>query len=453
MRVLLVQPPRRDARDPSLAVPPLGLCHVAAALRAAGHEVALLDARVERVGWDRLAARIAAARADLVGVTAASPVSDLAARTCALARPHARWVALGGPHPSAVGEAVFAQIPGLDLTVEGEGEESAPAALAWLADGVRGDPPAGVRVPGRAFAPRPPPERLDDLPLPARDLLPRRGYHHLLARGRWATLVGSRGCPHACTFCDRSVGGSRWRARSAASLVEEVAGLAAAGVRHVHFYDDGFCHDRARVLAFCEGLRARGVRVTWNCEARVDTVDAALLAAMAGAGCRLVAYGVESASDATLRRLGKGFTRAEVERAFDLARAAGLWTLAYVILGCPGEGREGALATLAFVRHLRADFVQFSSLAALPGAALHRAPEPRTVVRGPLDADARREVVTDLDPAVLRGLFARAWAGFYLRPTSLARLAGAALRSGAWREAPRLAVAAGAWAAEGRVRT
>jgi radical SAM superfamily enzyme YgiQ (UPF0313 family) len=451
MRVLLVQPPRRDARDPSLAVPPLGLCHVAASLRQAGHDVAILDARAEGVGWDRLGDRFAHARADAIGVTAQSPIRDLAARACALARPHARWLLLGGPHPSAVGAAVFGEIPGLDLAVEGEGEQSAPAALAWLASGAAADPPAGVRAPGRPFRPRLPPEHLDDLPPPARDLLPRHGYHHLLATDRaWATLVGSRGCPHACTFCDHSVAGRRWRARSAASLVAELTALRAAGVRHVHFYDDGFCHDRDRVLEICARLRALDLGLTWNCEARVDSVDAGLLRAMAGAGCQLVAFGVESASDATLDRLGKGFCIADTERAFAGARAAGLRTLAYVILGSPGEGLADALRTLTFVRRLGADFVQFSSLAALPGAPLSAVSRPLAEVRGVLDADLCREVLTDLEPAALRRLLGRGWAGFYLRPAPLARLARAALRSGAWREAPRLALAAGLWALEVR---
>ena len=446
MRVLLVQPPRRDRRDPGLAVPPLGLAHVAGALRAAGHAVAVLDARAEGLGWAQLGPRIALARADLVGVTAMSPVADLAARTCAIARPHARWLILGGPHPSAVGAEVFREIPTLDLAVEGEAEESAPEVLAWLAGGAHGEPPAGARVLGRAFRPRDPPARLDLLPPPARDLLPRRGYHHLLASARpWATLVSSRGCPHRCTFCDHSVAGYTWRARSAPSLLEELDGLVAAGVRHVHFYDDGFTRDRARVLDLARGLAVRARPLGWNCEARVDEVDPELLAAMARGGCRLVAFGVESASAATLTRLAKGFTPAQVERAFSQAHAAGLRTLAYAILGSPAEGPAEVATTLRFVRALGADYAQFSTLAAYPGAPLGAAPGLRRDLRGPLDADAQRAVLTDLPAGDLRRWLIRAWGGFYLRPGPLLRLAGASLRSGAWRDAPRLGLAVAGW--------
>ncbi len=446
MKVLLLRPPRRDRRDVSLAVPPLGLAYLAGALRAAGHRVSVLDARAEGLSWRHLEARLASAQADVVGITASSPVRDLAARAAAIARPHCRWLLLGGPHPTAVGAVVFEEIPGLDGSVEGEAELSGPAALAWLEGGAVGAPPPGLRVPGRAFESQPPARDLDSLPPPARDLLPRRGYHHLLAtRLPMATALTSRGCPHGCAFCDRAVGGAHWRAYSAEHVLAELDGLVAEGVRFVHFYDDNFTHDRERVVAICRGLIQRSADLAWNCEARVDGVDAELLSLMRRAGCTLVALGVESAWEPTLETLGKGFDRAQVEAAFCAARAAGLRTLAYIILGSPGEGAAQIDATLRFCRHLGADFVQFSTLSALPGSRLAPAAEGAPDVRSFVDADLERAVLSDLPPAELARWLRRAWARFYLRPVPLARLGCAAARSGAWRESPRMVGAAAAW--------
>jgi anaerobic magnesium-protoporphyrin IX monomethyl ester cyclase len=446
MRVLLLRPPRRDGRDVSLAVPPLGLAYLAGALRAAGHEIELLDARAEGVTWAGLGAWVARSEPDLVGITAASPVSDLAAKAATIVRPHCRWLLLGGPHPTAAGAAVLDEMPELDGAVQGEAEVSGPEALAWLEAGSPGSPPAGLRVRGRPFTPRAPPPVLDVLPPPARDLLSGGVYSHLLAtRQPMATVLSSRGCPHGCTFCDRAVGGTRWRARAAEHVLDELEDLAASGVRFVHFYDDNFTHDRERVLALCRGLRARGFDLRWNCEARVDDVDAELLSAMAAAGCSLVAFGVESAWEPTLRSLGKGFERAAVERAFHLTRGAGLRTLAYVILGAPGEGPAQIDATLRFCRHLRADFAQFSTLCALPGSALGADAGVGVDVRSFVDADLRRAVLSDLPPDELGRWLRRAWADFYLRPAPMLRLGHAALRSGAWRASPQLARAAAGW--------
>jgi anaerobic magnesium-protoporphyrin IX monomethyl ester cyclase len=451
MKVLLLRPPRRDGRDLSLAVPPLGLAYLAGSLRAAGHRVVLLDARAEGLGWAGLEARLRRERADLVGITASSPVRDLAERAALIARPHCRWLILGGPHPSAVGALVFEQLPVLDASIEGEAELSAPRALAWLEAGGRGAPPPGLRVPGEPFVPSEPPADLDALPAPARDLLPERGYHHLLAPARpLATITTSRGCPHRCTFCDRAVSGTRWRARSAEHVLDELAALAASGTRAVHIYDDNFTHDRQRVVDICQGLQQRNISLRWNCEARVDGVDAQLLRLMARAGCHTVAFGVESAWQPSLEALGKGFDRAQVERAFRQARAVGLRTLAYVILGTPGEGWAQVDATLRFCRHLRADFVQFSTLAALPGSPLGPLAPRGVDVRSFVDADQARSVLTDMPAADLSRALRSAWAGFYLRPVPIARLCRAALRSGAWYEAPRIARAAALWWVGGR---
>ncbi len=451
MKVLLVRPPRRGLRDVSLVVPPLGLAYVAAALLAHGHRVEIIDGRAAGLGWRDLERRLAAARADLVGVSALSPVADLAARVLRLARPHARWLMVGGPHPTAVGPRLFAEMPEADLAIEGEAEHSAPEALAWLEAGAAGPPPAGVRVVGRSFQRRSPPDDLDALPGPARQLLPGRGYHHLLATRRpMATVISSRGCPHGCTFCDRAVGGRRWRARSAEHVLRELDELARQGTRFVTFYDDNFTHDPQRVAAICRGMLDRELGLAWNCEARVDGVDAHLLGLMAAAGCQLVAYGVESAWEPTLRALGKGFDRAQVQRAFRASREAGLRTLAYVILGSPGESPAQLDATLRFCRHLRADFAQFSTLAALPGATLG-AGEPGGVdVRSFLDADLQRRCLSDLPARELSRWLRHAWCDFYLRPAPLARLARAALESGAWVEAPWLAGVAVGWLLSGR---
>ncbi len=432
-------------------MPPLGLAYLAAAMRAAGHRVTILDGRAEGLSWRGLEARLVGQGYDLVGVTAMSPVRDLAARTLRLARPHARFLAVGGPHPTAVGEAVFDDMPEADLSLEGEAETSGPEVLAWLQAGGEGPPPAGVRAPGKPFVPLGEPTDLDELPEPSRDLLPQRGYHHLLATRRpMTTAITSRGCPHSCTFCDRGVGGGRWRARSPSSVLNELDRLAASGVRFVHFYDDNFTHDRDRVAAICEGIIARGLDLAWNCEARVDGVDGELLRLMRRAGCQLVAFGVESAWSGTLSALCKGFDRQQIVRAFADAKAARLRTLAYVILGAPGEGSAQIDATLRFVRHLGADFVQFSTLSALPGAPLGRHGSPGGDVRSFLDADGRRDVLSDLPPHELARWLRLAWGSFYLRPTPLLRLSQATIVSGAWVEAPRIARVAASWLLGGR---
>ena len=451
MRVLLARPPRRDRTDAGLPVPPLGLAYIAAALREAGHAVDIVDAYALDWTWQRFHDELMQRRPDVLGLSAMTPVADVAARAVRLGRPWARFVILGGPHPTAVRHAVFDEMPGLDAAVVGEGERIAPELLDWLEAGQEGPPPAGVLAAGQPFRDAVPEPILTRLPFPARDLLPMGSYRYLFAtRPGFATVISSRGCPFRCSFCDKSVSGSRWRARPATDVVDELQTLVEDfGVGFVNFYDDNFTLQRSRVVDICEEILRRGLKLEWKCEGRVDGVDPELLRLMRRAGCRTIAYGVESGNAETLALLRKDVTLDEAVDAFRHTREAGIRSLAYIILGAPGEGIDEVRKTVAFCRSLRADYVQFSTLTALPGTPLfaQHSGQASAAARNPVDGDLARKVVTDLPPEQLQSLLREAWVGFYLRPRPVARLLGDAVASGSVGEAWRLAGALGRWVA------
>jgi radical SAM protein (TIGR01212 family) len=85
---------------------------------------------------------------------------------------------------------------------------------------------------------------------------------------------------------------------------------------------------------------------------RPDCVDRdrlALLAAYRETHLVWIEYGLQSAHDATLKRINRGHDVACFERAVLMARRFGLNVCAHVILGLPGESREMMLET---ARHL-----------------------------------------------------------------------------------------------------
>lgn len=450
MRVLLARPPRRDSRDAGQSVPPLGLAYIAAALRADGVQVELIDAYVLGWSWRRFEQHLAQARPDVLGLSTMTPVSDIAARAATLARPHVGRIVLGGPHPTAVGEAVFAQMPELDATVEGEGEEPVVALLRWWEGGEVGPPPAGVRVPGLPFVAHTPRQPLEALPWPARDLLPNRDYRYLFAtRPGFATVITSRGCPYRCSFCDKSVSGSRWRSRPARDVVDELEHIERdLGLGFVNIYDDNFTLNRRRVMEISEEILRRGLRLQWKCEGRVDGVDAEMLALMKRAGCTMVAYGVESGNEHTLDLLRKDITVQQSREAFALTKEAGLRSLAYIILGAPGESEDDVRQTIRFCQEIGATYVQFSTLSAMPGTPLFSSHAAAADVKNPVDGDLNRPTVTDLPPEALARLLRTAWTGFYLRPRPMARIAHDAWRSGSLGEAARMGRAMGRWAVQ-----
>ena len=371
MRTLLLRPPPARPLGGGFKVPPLGLLHLAATLLDRGHPVAVIDAFAERLTWRDLDRTVRSIRPDLLGMTVLTPVREAPYRAAKRLRPFVRRIVLGGPHVTAMGAAVFRECPEADFLAVGEGEETLVALVEAL-DRDHGETPAvpGILQRGRDGGPATRPD-LNKLPWPSPDLVPLHAYRHPLATGLpMFTMLTSRGCPGRCTFCAQSVSGGGWRGVAATRVVAELTRLERLGIRHVALYDDNFTVDRDRVVAICRGLLSRGSRLAWKCEARVDMVDRELLRWLARAGCKTIGFGVETAHQAGLDRLGKGTTVAQARNALQWARESGLETLAYVMVGIPGESPAHVFRTLDFCLEAGVSVIQIATLSALPGTPL-----------------------------------------------------------------------------------
>ncbi|MBI5241032.1 MAG: radical SAM protein [Elusimicrobia bacterium] len=422
-QIVLINPPI-PGKNPSLRIPSLGLGYLASSLRQAGMEAAVIDAAALGLDHDAVARRVASLNPDIVGITATTPLSGSAYQLAKALRPHARWLILGGAHPSALSRRIFEHCPELDYGFRGEAEESFPRfAKALLAGERRTDfpglitkdqdsPPASVRDPDR-------------LPFPAWDLMPMDRYRHPLFPGeRLATVFSSRGCPYQCIFCDKTVCGAKYRPRGPRSVVAELEALRSRhGVTAFMFYDDLFSLDRERVIAICRLILERGLKIRWKCECRVNTVDAELLSWMKKAGCVQVAFGIETAHQKGLDWLRKGIKVGQVQDAVAHTRQAGIGVLGYFILGLPVQDYEEELETVDFAVRLGLDYAQFASLSPFPGTPLYDlAQEKGWYKEGPGVApeeygDTRPLLITDYwTEARLKRIMNQAYRRFYLRP-------------------------------------
>jgi radical SAM superfamily enzyme YgiQ (UPF0313 family) len=448
-KVALVNPPVAG-KNPALVLPSLGLGYLAASLRQAGLETAIVDALALGLDHEATAAAVCALRPDIVGITATTPLCSSAYRLAKSLRPHARWLVLGGAHASAVGRRIFEQCPELDFGFRGEAEEVFPRFAMQLLSADAGTDFPGVITPGHDSAPAAVAD-LDRLPFPAWDLMPMARYRHPLFPGeRVATLFSSRGCPYQCIFCDKTVCGSRYRPRSPAGVLQEIEALQAAhGVTAFIFYDDLFTLDKQRVIEICRRIVSRGLRIRWKCEGRVNIASDDMLSWMKKAGCVQVAYGIETAHQKGLDWLRKGVTVAQVRDAVARTKSAGIQVLGYFILGLPVEDYEEEIETVEFAKKLGLDFAQFASLSPFPGTPLYDLARGKGWYReGPGPApeeygDTRPLLITDYwTEDRLRRILGQAYRRFYfrpgyllktaLRPRGLFELAKSGLRLLAW---------------------
>ena len=451
VNLLLVRPPARWRRPPSL-IPPLGLMYVAGAARAAGYGVDILDAQARGIDWADLADACRQHRPDVIGLTSFSPLADETRRACQLLRPVTGAIVVGGPHVSAGGGDIPGDLP-VDAITVGEAENSIGPLLAWLAAGAQGAPPAGVAVPGRPFKPRHREKNLDRLPFPARDLLDHRRYRYPLAtRAGVTAMLTGRGCPNRCVFCDKAVTGSLPRLHSPGRVVAEMEEIIQRGQRFAVIFDDEFTADGDRVAHLCESILSAGLDLHWKCEARADSVDLPLLQLMRRAGCRMVAFGVESSSAESLKFLRKGLDPHRSWQALRDCRQAGLDTLAYLLVGIPGETPRDVRRTVRLCKRAGASWIQLSTLSPYPGTDLHRLAVDNgwlqdTSIRNAADAEINRPtlVAPPWNQAGLQRALVQGHASFYLRPRWLARTAIASCRPGRLQQRLPAAVQLGRW--------
>ncbi len=82
--------------------------------------------------------------------------------------------------------------------------------------------------------------------------------------------------------------------------------------------------------------------------------------------------GLQTANDATLRRMNRGHSVIEFEDALGRAQERGIEVCAHVIIGLPGEGRDDVLSTIDFLASRGIWGVKFHQLQVIKGTALER---------------------------------------------------------------------------------
>lgn len=260
------------------------------------------------------------------------------------------------------------------------------------------------------------------IPVPRHDLFQLKFNRSPLARrAPFALVVTSLGCPYTCHFC--VAGSISYQYRNIDNVIEELKFLQSLGVREIMFNDPTFTVSQNRVLELCWKMKDNGLDFTWVCNAHAATITKELIAGMKGAGCHSVMIGVESGQNETLRKYSKSATREKIKDSFKICRQHKVKTLAYFIIGLPGETRESVLETIRFAKELDCDFASFTVLTPDIGSQLRQ----EAITKGWLDETTRAFDSTsfpvftagDLSKEDIWKLRQKAVRDFYLRPTYL----------------------------------
>ena len=364
--------------------PALDLPYLVAHVRGCGLPVEVVEAGAHELSPAELCTRINAipdADIALVAVRTSLPTIDWDLDVCAEVRRKCDVgaIVLIGPVIQSLLKRIE-QDPSIDYAILGEPDYP-------VVELMRGDPLEqiqGLIYKNEAGSWQKTPERpferdLDALHFPAWDLFPVDKYSiprsSNAGKMRFLPMLTSRGCPYGCNYCPYPVGqGLRWRYRSAENVVDEMEWLVnQLGVEYILFRDPMFSLLQKRVVAICEEIKRRNIRVKWRCETRVDCLDEKTIVAMATAGCAGINFGVESTDPEIQKGVERHvITPDTVRDTLETCKKHGIETFAFFIVGLPGDNVKTILDSIEFAVEIQAGWIQFTVSTPFIGTKLHR---------------------------------------------------------------------------------
>ncbi len=363
-------------------MPPLGMMSIAAFLEQHGIDVGIIDCYATPMPPMELVSEILRRSPDIVGFscTTSSFLEGYSLAALLKERAPELVILFGGAHACSIGVGLLDDFPAIDYLVIGEGEQSFLDLVTAGCKNVEGIPGIGFRKDGKGTltAIRELIPDLDTLPFPAYHLLPQFPKRYKLPLFSYpkapnTSIISSRGCPYQCSYCDRSVFNRGFRFNSPEYIVEHMTMLNRDyGIRHVFFYDDLFTSDRKRVAEFCELKEKRGLKVGYNCIARVEHVDRELLQLLKRSGCWQANFGIESGDPEVIRKHRKYYGLDEVQVKLQMVRDTGMRVKGLFMVGLPGENEVSIRRTIDYALALPLDEINVTMFTPFPGAPIYQ---------------------------------------------------------------------------------
>jgi anaerobic magnesium-protoporphyrin IX monomethyl ester cyclase len=219
-------------------------------------------------------------------------------------------------------------------------------------------------------------KNLDDLPLPAWDLIDLKPYQEMWLKHKGyfsINLVTTRGCPFKCNWCAKPIYGNRYNSRSPQNVIEEILLLYKKfDVKHIWFADDIFGLKPGWVKEFASLVKQHNLDFKFKIQSRVDLLlEDDSIKDLAIAGCEEVWVGAESGSQKVLDNMDKGTKLEQIEEATKLMKVNGVKPCFFLQFGYPGEEFQDIQSTIQMVKRLMPYDIGISVSYPLPGTKFY----------------------------------------------------------------------------------
>jgi anaerobic magnesium-protoporphyrin IX monomethyl ester cyclase len=325
-------------RDPHI---PLELLFAHDQILAAGHDSVVVDAQTDDLSLAEANRRVDAFDPHFLVVPSAPsylfwrcPPPELRVPiqwTRGLARRAIKVVV--GPHSSAT-PAMTLRKTQCNVVLRGEPDQTLPelAGRSWKEiAGCCFNTAAGVHI-------------SPDLGVTDMRALPALDFHNYNVEAHWhrhhvftpdqgigAELEFARGCPWACTFCNKTLFRNQFRERSVETVLREIDALVSRGVEYIYFIDEVFGVGK-NVRRLLEGVAERPVKI--GVQTRIDLWNEETLDLLGRAHCISMECGIESITEEGREELNKNcrMSTGRIAELLLFARSRIPWVQANLIL-------------------------------------------------------------------------------------------------------------------------
>ena len=376
--------------------PPVNLLYLSSTLEKAGINTRVLDLSREKRSLEECAEYIVYnIKPEFVGV--AVHFTFLVNKSLSLILlikkldPKVRII-VGGIHFTALPEETMNECPEIDVGILGEAEEALVKLVKCLKENRDPNNINGVIFRNKEELIKEGDKNLIDdinkLPFPLYEKIDISSYAFPLykeKRNITFPIVTSRGCPFACTFCDRTILAREVRFYSIDYLSKMIDVL----VKHfkvncLDVEDENICITKNRFKDICDLFKDMFLKynITWNCYVRVDSVNSETAKMLYDSGCRSATFGIESGSQKMLDTYNKKLNINEVPEKCSIMRHAGIMLAGSFIIGGPGEDEESILDTINLVRRADLDYMYLWYFIPFPGSSLYKDLENKGTLAG-----------------------------------------------------------------------
>jgi radical SAM superfamily enzyme YgiQ (UPF0313 family) len=367
MKIILINPPINTALD-NIVEPPLGILYIQSFTNKNGHECVVHDCNIH--GEDIHDIPIG----NLYGFSTYTHNYSWCLRKIKELRNRDKncICVAGGCHVSALPNECKKD---WDYIVVGEGEEGLLDVLGLGYDAIK---------------------TIDDLPFPIyTDEIITKYSRKTEDKQRVLSILGSRGCPNRCNFCNCSINKLYPpRSRTVNNILEEIDLLIERGIRNFKFNDDNFLEVIDQPHKLCEALKERNIKYRIMTSSQSLTKENSVM--LKETGCQFISIGIESMSKKMLELMNKTSTVEDNIDAINNVTKTGIFLRLFLLVGFPGETEDTVNETINLLRNLKFDSFLVSVFLPFPGTDVFSNPRKYNAI---IDKDFDKYVTFNKEEA------------------------------------------------------